>query len=78
MLLDEDEQFICGSNVINFQRAPGKKADLENMSDYMHPDVLIPIETKLDPSIKPAECPTSYDIHTYVKSRAGRDARAQG
>ena len=41
--------------VVNCQGVCRKKADLENMCEYMDPDVLILTKTKLDPSISPAE-----------------------
>ena len=60
--------------VVNCQGVRGKKADLENMCEYMDPDVLILTETKLDPSISPAEfLPAHYkgDIRKDVKSGTG-------
>ena len=60
--------------VVNCQGVHGKKADLENMWEYMDPNVLILTETELDPSISPAEfLPAHYkgDVHKDVKSGTG-------
>ena len=60
--------------VVNCQGVRGKKADLENMCEYMDLYVLILTETKLDLSISPAEfLPAHYkgDVLQDVKSGTG-------
>ena len=60
--------------VINCQGVRGKKAYLENICEYMDPDVLILTETKLDPSIIPAIFLSAHykgDIRKDVKSGTG-------
>ena len=60
--------------VINCQGVRNKRAELENMCDYMDPDVLILTETKLDPSVNSSEfLPEHYkgDIRRDNKKGAG-------
>ena len=60
--------------VINCQGVRCKRAELENMCDYMDPDVLILTETKLDHSVNSSEfLPEHYkgDIRRDNKKGAG-------
>ena len=41
--------------VINFNSAPGKRAELENLINYTDPDLIIMTETKIDEQVKSSE-----------------------
>ena len=41
--------------VININSAPGKRAKLENLINYMDPDLIIMTETKIDEQVKASE-----------------------